>query len=256
VTDGGGGQEVKPVDPTDISSEELERRIGGDQPSIRRVSQARRVRTRGAAVTPELRRRILWRDSATILAGVLLAIVGAKFLIPGNAPSPTGSPTAEASGIAIGSFGTATLPGFTPIPTLGQIINPSLDLEATPTPIPVITLPPITPRPSTGPTQGPGSTPKPTVKPSATPHASSTPTPAPVAAFSCTPSAGLVLTCTDQSTNATGWTWNWGDNTSDTGQTPPPHTYSPPDPSPVSVTLTVTGPGGTDSETIFFNLIP
>jgi len=88
-----------------------------------------------------------------------------------------------------------------------------------------------TPPPTEGPTPTPEVTPPPT------------PIPPPQAHFNCTPEPGLVLSCTDSSTDATSWTWDWGDGSVDTGSNPPDHTYAS-DISPVTVTLTVDGPGG------------
>jgi hypothetical protein len=83
-------------------------------------------------------RRILWRDSAAILALVVLGVLAAQTFLPGETGGPTD--TAIPTGVVIGSLP----PGVSPAPavTFPPIIDPSLGLDATPTPIPVITLRP------------------------------------------------------------------------------------------------------------------
>jgi PKD repeat protein len=143
---------------------------------------------------------------------------------------------------------------FSDAPTLPPDVVPTgLHIHATPTPVPVITLPPPTPTPKATPGPSPKPTVKPTPKPSTAPSAAPAP---PVASFSCTASTGYVLTCTDASINATGWVWHWGDGTTSGVQNPAPHTYTASDPNPIQVTLDVTGPGGSDSQSIYFTLLP
>ena len=83
-------------------------------------------------------RRVLWRDSAAILALVVLALLAAQSLLQGETGEPTD--TAIPTSIVIGSLP----PGVSPAPaaTFPPIIDPSLGLDSTPTPIPVITLRP------------------------------------------------------------------------------------------------------------------
>jgi outer membrane biosynthesis protein TonB len=196
------------------------------------------------------RRRLLWRDSATILIGLVIALLAAQALLPGYSVLPTGSPTPEPSGIAIGSF----LPPLSLAPgeTFGPIIDPSLGIDATPTPIPVITLGPSpSPTPSPTPTASPKPstkpTPKPTPKPSAGPTAGPTDTPAPPdAAFTWSPSqpAPLDVVSFDSgaTVGATDFAWTFGDGGTSTGANPT-HSYDLP--GTYTVRLTVTGPGGT-----------
>ncbi|HEY8238762.1 MAG TPA: hypothetical protein VIF63_04940 [Candidatus Limnocylindrales bacterium] len=132
------------------------------------------------------RRRILWRDSAMILIGLILAILAARTFLPGAAGVPTGSQAAIPSGIVIGSL--APPASLAPGETFGPIIDPSLGIDATPTPIPLITLGPPTPR--TTPTPTP--VPTPTHRASPTPKPSKTPKPTPTLAP--TPAPTLVVT--------------------------------------------------------------
>jgi hypothetical protein len=138
-------------------------------------------RSRGA---DDDRRRQLWRDSATILIGVVLVLLAGQVFIPQQTAGPAGSATPLPSEIAIGSVqAPVSLP---PGATFGPIINPSLGVDASPTPIPVITMgptpspsPSILPsssiRPSVKPTLKP--TVKPTVKPTIKPTTKPTGTP-------------------------------------------------------------------------------
>ena len=120
------------------------------------------------------RRRILWRDSATILIGVIVALLAYQTFAPGGAGGPTSSETPIPSTVTIG-----TLPPPASLPpgvTFGPIIDPSLGVDATPTPIPVITLGP-SPSPSPSPEPSPSPTRKPTPKPSRTPPPTTAPPP-------------------------------------------------------------------------------
>jgi hypothetical protein len=86
------------------------------------------------------RRRQLWRDSATLLIGAVVALLAFQVFAPRGAGAPSSSPLDVPSGVAIGSIGPpATL---RPGPTFGPIVDPSLGIDATPTPIPVVTLAP------------------------------------------------------------------------------------------------------------------
>lgn len=119
------------------------------------------------------RRRILWRDSATVLVFVVLALLGARAFLPGTALAPVDTPLP--SGVVTGT----RPPGFSLPPgvTFGPIIDPSLGIDATPTPIPVITLGPSpSPSPKTTPKPKPP-TPKPTTPKPATPPPPTDPPP-------------------------------------------------------------------------------
>jgi hypothetical protein len=218
-------------------------------------------------------RRVLGRDSLIILAGVLVAVLVAQFM-----PRSEGVATGSATPIPSGDVITGSLPPPVSLPpgaTFGPIVDPSLGLDASPTPIPVITMGP-TPSPSPEPSPSPSpkasvrpsGSPKASLKPSATPSKTPSPAPptpsptpvittppAPVAAFACTPIAGLQLDCSSTSTNATSWSWDWGDSSQNTGATPPVHIYAS-DLSPVTVTLSVSGPGGNDLVSHPYTLIP
>jgi hypothetical protein len=111
-------------------------------------------------------RRTLWRDAATLLVVVVIALLAAQTFLPRDTGGPADS--AIPSGIVIRSLP----PGFTlqPPATFPPIIDPSLGIDATPTPIPVITFGP-SPKPT------PKPTPKRTIKPSASPTAAPTSAP-------------------------------------------------------------------------------
>ena len=82
------------------------------------------------------------RDALIILAAACLAVLAAQMLGPGlvSAPAAPGSLPPGATTVVLGSAGpTVTL---APLPTLGPIVNPSLHIDATPTPVPFTTLPP------------------------------------------------------------------------------------------------------------------
>ena len=71
----------------------------------------------------------------------------------------------------------------------------------------------------------------------------------PIANFSATPTSGtkpLTVQFTDQSTDATSWSWNFGDDNTSLEQNPS-HTYN--DPGDYTVTLTATNEYGNDIET-------
>ena len=119
------------------------------------------VRSSGvrAPVNPRV---ILWRDAATILVGIVLLVLAGGAFLPGNTGGP--ADTALPSQVNVGP----SRPGITLAPgaTFGPIIDPSLGIDATPTPIPVITL---GPSPSPSPKVTPKPTPKPTLKTSPKP---------------------------------------------------------------------------------------
>jgi PKD repeat protein len=75
------------------------------------------------------------------------------------------------------------------------------------------------------------------------------PTSQPVAAFSATPLTGeapLAVSFTDESTDATSWSWNFGDTNTSTDQNPS-HVYG--EPGTYTVALTATNSNGSDTET-------
>jgi PKD domain len=187
------------------------------------------------------RRRLLWRDSATILIFVVIALLVAQAFPAGGTGQPASS-DAIPSGEVVGSLP----PGFSLPPgvTFGPIIDPSLGIDATPTPIPART---ETPTPTPGPTPTPSA--KPTPKPSKTPTPTHVPppTPAPPAAGFTWSTTGLQVDFTNTSTGSTlTYSWDFGDPGDPTGSTAkdPSHTYVLP--GTYVVTLTVSGPGGPD----------
>ena len=215
------------------------------------------------------RRRQLWRDSATILIGVVLALLVGQTLLPAQVASPDGSPTPLPSTIAIGSV--APPVSLAPGATFGPIINPSLGIDATPTPIPVITMGP-TPSPSPSPSIEPSASVRPSVKPTVKPTAKPTPkpTPRPTPRPTRTPSpatppptpippptvslncatqlASLTITCTSSSTNiqSDSQRWNMGGAGSfgSGGDTFASAEYTYDEPGIYTVELTVTGDNG------------
>jgi hypothetical protein len=204
-------------DVPELSNEEVERRIGArERAKRRRVATATPARIRTA---PSNRRAILWRDSATILVFVIVALLAARFLLGGDQNGIAGaSPTPPPSGIEVTAVPTDTGFLFTPVPTLGDVVDPSNRINATPTPIPVITLPPPTPKPPATPK------PTPTLKPGTTPKPTPTPAPtvAPLAAFTATcngsNAADFNASASKAGTGATitSWEWAWDDGTGDT----------------------------------------
>lgn len=217
------------------------------------------------------RRRQLWRDTAILLSGLIVALLVANLVLPQLSGVASASPSPAPAGGTSGPSETLA-PGATAPP----IVDPGLGIDRTPPPVVAVTLPPtgtaapthpgstpgVTPRPTTPPTPTPTfpvlPTPTPTEAPTPTPEITPAPTPIPPpqAHFNCTPAPGLVLSCTDTSTDATSWTWDWGDSTSDTGSNPPDHTYAD-GTSQVTVTLTVDGPGGpADHLSKVYDLIP
>jgi hypothetical protein len=192
-------------------------------------------------------RQGLARDTALILGSALAAILLSRLLVGGGSVVATASPTPVSSFEVIGDGGTPVNYTLPPLTTLGPVVNPTVGFGATPTPVPFITLGPPTPTPAAAASAS--------VKPTAAPKPTKTPAPIVVASFSCARSVGWVLTCTDQSTNATSWLWDWGDGTTTTGKVPPPHTYASTY-SSVIVTLTIKPSGFNSSESIEFILIP
>lgn len=119
------------------------------------------------------RRRILWRDSAIILLGVVVALLLAQIFLPRDGGTGSDDATEFPTSVALGL--TSAPRTLAPGETFGPIIDPSLVIDATPTPIPVIT-PGPTRRPAAIPTARPTSTPNVTPQPTKTPRP---PTPAP-----------------------------------------------------------------------------
>lgn len=176
---------------------------------------------------PSVRRRILWRDSATILSGVVLALLVFRILSPPSvAVEPTETPIPSEVSIRLTPPPGTLAPGD----SFGPIVDPSLGIDATPTPIPVVTL---------------GPTPRPTAAPTPTP----TPPPPFTARFSWQQVAGSrTIRFIDTSTGTvTARTWLYGDGKTGSGAAPS-HTY--PAYSSYSVRLSVTFSNGTTSSTV------
>lgn len=126
------------------------------------------------------RRRQLWRDSASILIGLILVVLVGQVFLPGTTGGPGGSPTLPGS-LTTDSFVPGSIGPPVSLPpgvTFGPIVNPSIAIDRTPTPIPVITMGPTRPpTPSPAPTAPkPPPTKPPTPKPPTPPP---TPTPPP-----------------------------------------------------------------------------
>lgn len=254
-------------DVPELSPDEVERRVDvrsgaqrtlpapGRNPTLEGATPRAVTFWRGPDDDPGRDRRLtLWRDSATILIGVILALLGAQVFLPAGSGAPIGSAMAFPSGVAIGSLPPPV--SLAPGETFGPIIDPSLAIDATPTPIPVITIgPTLSPTPVPAPTASAKPTPKPskapapsktpgsTVNPSPTPSATPAPPTPPEAHFTFAVNV-FVVSFTNTSTDATSWQWDFDDLTTSTLEDPPPHTYAPGN---YTVTLTVSGPGGSDS---------
>ena len=201
-------------------------------------------------------RVVLWRDSATILVVVVIALLAWQTFAPGGIGQPSASGD-RPSGIVVGSLppGMSLPPGF----TFGPIVPPSLDINATPTPIPVITL---GPSPSPSPSPAPSGSVKPSKSPGASGGASPTPPPTPtdtppaptdtpeptppppVANFTWSEGLLCAVDFTNTSSNDTSWDWDFGDGNGSTSSSPS-HTYA--SASTYSVKLTING--GADSIT-------
>lgn len=224
MTDPYSDQPIKgKLDLPQLSEDEVEKRIGVQAPPPRRPPvRVRASRPERARYVGATRRRVLWRDSAIILIGVVLALLAARFLLPSGSSSASGSPSPDATSIIAEASPTPTTLAATAIPTIGQIVNPSLGLRATPTPIPVITLPPRTPSPTLAPgatpTLKPGATPTPKPKPTPT-H---TPLPSPIAVINGNSCKVLSLTVTCSGTDslyAQTYLWTFDDGTANTRTT-------------------------------------
>ncbi|HUQ44794.1 MAG TPA: hypothetical protein VM451_10355 [Candidatus Limnocylindria bacterium] len=164
------------------------------------------------------RRRLLWRDSATILIGVVIALLVGQMIFPQRVGTPVQTGGEIPSGIVIGSVG----PSFSLPPgvTFGPIIDPSLRIDATGTPIPVITMGPTpTPSPSPSPSLKPSGSLKPTGSPRPSGSLKPTPKPSPKPSATAAPP-----TPTNPPTNPPPPT--------DPPPTDPPPTDPPPNPTP------------------------
>jgi hypothetical protein len=205
---------------------------------------------------PPDRRRVLWRDSATILMGIILALLALQVLAPRSSAPIAGDPSSQPTELTVVIL-TARPRSVPPVETFGPVIDPSLGIDATPTPIPVITLGPTeeptdTPEPTASPSASPKITPKPTrtprpTQPPPTPTPTPPPTPAPPnAGFAWTQVLPLTVEFTNTSSGDTSWSWDFGDGDASSQQNPT-HVYAAP--GDYVVQLTVGGPGGTDAVT-------
>ena len=211
------------------------------------------------------RRRQLWRDTAIILSGIVIALLIAQVLLPGAGGTALASPTPGPTG---GIVGPTASPDAGPSATSVPIVDPSLGIDATPTPIPVVTLPPTgsaapthpgqtpaaTLKPVRTPTPSPARTSAPTAPPTQAPEPTPTSIPGPHAAFSW--SQDGVTTSVLFSDASTGsidtWAWDFGDGASSSAPSPS-HDYGAT--GAWQVTLTVTGPGGSDSVTMTVSVV-
>ena len=206
---------------------------------------------RGSRPDPRV---VLWRDSASILVVVVLALLAWQTFAPGGTGTPMGSGDIP-SGVVVGSLppGMSLPPGV----TFGPIVPPSLAINASPTPIPVITLGPSpspspTPSPSPKPTKSPGTSggPTDTVPPPTDTPAPPTDTPPPdtpppaIANFSWSEALLCVVDFTNTSSNDTSWDWDFGDSTGSSSSSPN-HLYL----STGSYSVKLTINGGADSVT-------
>jgi hypothetical protein len=220
-------------------------------------------------------KRLLWRDSATILVGVVVALLVVQLwlrfgpAVTSSTPAPGQSETILGPGASNGS-------SDTPGSTLGPIVDPSLGTDVRPTRRPSVTLPPTgtqppgppaTPRPTRTqpptlpPTPGATPTPTPVVTPAPTPiitppppPPTEPPPPQPHAAVSCDAPVGQTVTCTSASTDIEigSEIWSMGGPgvlvSGGDGSTSITWTYTDPPPATFTVTLTVTGVDGTSTD--------
>jgi hypothetical protein len=173
--------------------------------------------------TPEETRveakRLLWRDSAIILVGIVLALLVAQFLPrsdPGLAADATDLSTGPGAGGTLSPGGSAE-----PAATFGPIVDPGLGIDATRPPRPGVTLPPtgtFEPRESGGPTPRPTkkppatlAPPTPAPTPSPTPEITPeiTPIPPPTVSITCDVIAPLTVSCTSSTENIQGASESW-----------------------------------------------
>ena len=211
------------------------------------------------------RRRQLWRDSATLLSAVIVALLVFQLVGGLGSTLPDASPSPTPAGPDGGSL--ATEPSLAPGETLAPIVDPGVGFDATPTPIPRRTLPPTgthaptlpprpTPRPTTNPAPTPTTRPVPTPPPTPTPTPTPQPTPTPAPHADFTWSQEGLTTTVDFSDASTGvidtWSWDFGDGGS-SGSPNPNHDFGAAD--IYQVTLTVVGPGGSDSVTMTVTVV-
>jgi hypothetical protein len=208
------------------------------------------------------RRRQLWRDTAMILGGIVVALLIGQLVLPQAggtaAASPTPSPTVLAPSPTASPDAGPTAPSSPPL------VDPSLGIDAKPTRIPVVTLPPTGTAAPTHPGPTPAATPKPTRKPSPTPAPTPVPTPVPTPAPTPVPAPHAAFTWSqdglttsvsfaDGSTGVVDtWSWDFGDGGS-SGEANPSHDYG--GVGIWQVTLTVSGPGGSDSVTMTVTVV-
>jgi PKD domain len=192
-------------------------------------------------------KRLLWRDSAIILIGIILALLAAQLL-----PRSDSELAADATDLASGpGAGISLSPASSAEPdaTFGPIVDPSLRLDATRPPSlpPTGTFKPVeTDHPTPKPTKRPAATIGPPTPPP-TPEPTPEPTPAPpVASFDWhQEELTTAVAFTDLSTGPIDtWSWDFGDGTS-TSEQHPTHVFDAI--GLYEVTLTVTGPGGSSS---------
>jgi len=126
-------------------------------PSLRSGLSAPRAHP---VVSSGTRRLVLWRDVSALLFGVVGIVLVAQFALQSGRFSEVASATdllvPEATDFAAGA---APSPGSSAQVTSGPVIAPGLiaGIEATPTPIPIVTSAPATPRPTARPTSRPTS---------------------------------------------------------------------------------------------------
>lgn len=152
MTDHGGDRPEQGIrNPDDLSAEEVEARLGIPATAPTRVRRSAIAPATEPVPSATTRRRVLWRDSATILIGVVLALLVVRYVLPSSSAPGGGSPSPQDTGlIALDSPTPSSGAIDTSVPTIGNVVPSGLHLDATPTLIPVITLPPRTPIP--GPT--------------------------------------------------------------------------------------------------------
>jgi hypothetical protein len=238
-------------DVPEMSVEDVERRIGArSRERRRRVAMAVPATQRVAAN----RRVVLWRDSATILIFVVVALLAARFLLPSDAGTANATESATETPVVIGSVPVATGIQFSAAPTInGGVVPSGLHVDATPTPIPVITEAPTpvpTPTAKPTPTLKPGQTPVPTTgpKPSHTP----TPTAPPTVSFSwnCTDASTHTvhfIASATAGTNATITSYKWSFSDGTVQSTPGPtidYAYSTSGPFPGVIVTVYNSTGG------------
>ena len=215
--------------------------------------------------TARRRRALLWRDASAVLF-VVVAVVLIVQLALGNRDGDVAvvvspSPTLEPSDVAIViTPEPSPSPSPSPTPTLGPVVDESLlpSLEASPTPVPVITpapTPVATPRKTPTPTRTPTKPPPTKAPPPPPPTPSQAPPNAVISSPSGTISICAVSSVGFQSAGSTGVTsyhWDFDDGGS-SSLASPNHVFSGTQ-STYTVILTVSGPGGTDGAFVVINV--